>query len=231
MKCNVERVVEALIGVELAATRKAAAKAAEKEAHPSPQPVVTVSRTYGSLGREVAETLAARLGVRCCDREILEGVARRAQVDVRLVERLDERVKAIKGDWWRAFVSGNSLSRDAYLGHLVKVVLGISQTGGVILGRGANFILRDEQQFRLRVVGSLDVCAGRIAKRKEMDLVDARRRVIELNSQRAAFVRDFLGADTARAEAYDLVANTDRLSVDSIVEMVLLGMRHGDAGT
>lgn len=231
MKCNVERVVEALIGIELAATRKAAASAAEKQAHASPPPVVTVSRTYGSLGRKVAETLAARLGVRCCDREILEGVARRAQVDVGLVERLDERVKAVKGDWWRAFVSGRSLSGDAYLGHLVKVVLGVSQTGGVILGRGANFILRDEQQFRLRVVGSLDVCAGRIARRKGIDLVDARRRVIEMNSQRTAFVRDFLGADTASAEAYDLVANTDRLPVDSIVEMVLLGMHHRDAGT
>jgi cytidylate kinase len=109
-------------------------------------------------------------------------------------------------------------------------VLGISQTGGVILGRGANFILRDQQQFRLRVVGSLDVCAGRVAKRKGIDLVEARRRVAEVNSQRAAFVRDFLGADTTRPEAYDLVVNTDRLSVDAIVEMVMLAMRHG-AGT
>ena len=224
MKCNVERVIEALIGVELAAARGAAAK---KQAH-SPHPlVVTVSRTYGSLGRVVAETLAERLGVRCCDREILEGVARRAQVDVELVERLDERVKAIKGDWWRAFVTGKSLSRDAYLGYLVKVVLAISQTGGVILGRGANFILRDQQQFRLRVVGSLDVCAGRIAKRKGIDLVEAGRRVTEMNSQRAAFVRDFLRGDASRPEAYDLVVNTDRLSVDTIVEMVMLAMRRG----
>ena len=224
MKCNVERVIEALIGVELAAARGAAAK---KQAHSRHPPVVTVSRTYGSLGRVVAETLAARLGVRCCDREILEGVARRAQVDVELVERLDERVKAIKGDWWRAFVTGKSLSRDAYLGYLVKVVLAISQTGGVILGRGANFILRDQQQFRLRVVGSRDVCAGRIAKRKGIDLVEAGRRVTEVNSRRAAFVRDFLGGDTSRPEAYDLVVNTDRLSVDTIVEMVMLAMPHG----
>jgi hypothetical protein len=224
MKCNVERVIEALIGVELTAARGAAAK---KQAHSPHLPVVTVSRTYGSLGRVVAETLAARLGVRCCDREILEGVARRAQVDVELVERLDERVKAIKGDWWRAFVTGKSLSRDAYLGYLVKVVLAISQTGGVILGRGANFILRDQQQFRLRVVGSRDVCAARIAKRKGIALVEAGRRVTEVNSQRAAFVRDFLGGDTSRPEAYDLVVNTDRLSVDTIVEMVMLAMPHG----
>ena len=58
MRCSVERLIEALIGMELAQERKAAEeKAAAARAASF---VVTVSRGFGALGREVAEALAAK---------------------------------------------------------------------------------------------------------------------------------------------------------------------------
>ena len=74
MKCSVERLIEALIGIELAQARKAAEEKAMQARKASY--VVTISRSYGSHGHQIGQALADRLGVRCCDRAILEGVAK-----------------------------------------------------------------------------------------------------------------------------------------------------------
>ena len=51
MKCSVERLIEALIGIELAQARKAAEEKAMQARKASY--VVTVSRSYGSLAKRL----------------------------------------------------------------------------------------------------------------------------------------------------------------------------------
>ena len=104
------------------------------------------------LAAPTAQALADTLGVRCCDRMILQEVARRAHVDVELVRRLDERVSNIGSDWWKTIFREKSYSKERYLHHLVKVILNISKKGGVIVGRGAHLILGPERCFRVRIV-------------------------------------------------------------------------------
>ena len=153
MKCSVERLIEALIGAEIARERKVAEERAAHELHSTY--VVTVSRGYGALGKETAQALADTLGVSCCDRMILQEVAKRAHVDAELIQRLDEHVENFGSDWWRSLFSGKSYPRERYLHHLIKVVLNISVKGGVIVGRGAHLILGPRRCFRVRIVGSL----------------------------------------------------------------------------
>ena len=102
---------------------------------------IILTKLDGTAKGGIIFAIADRLGVRCCDREILEGVASRAHVDVELVNTLDEHVKGIEGNWWQSLFKGERLSREQYYHHLVKVVLSISRNGGVIVGRGAHLIL------------------------------------------------------------------------------------------
>ena len=148
MKCSVERLIEALIASEIARERKAAEACSAAQRRSTY--VLTVSRGYGALGKETAQKLADTLGVRCCDRYILQEVAKRANVDVELVRRLDDRVNRINGNWWESLFKGRSYPKERYLQHLVKVVLNISTKGGVIVGRGAHLILGPERLERLR---------------------------------------------------------------------------------
>ncbi|MDX2458405.1 MAG: cytidylate kinase-like family protein [Gammaproteobacteria bacterium] len=222
MKCSVERLIEALIGVELARERKAAeekAAQARKAGY-----VVTVSRGYGSLGKRIAEALADRLEVRCCDRSILEGVAQRADVDIKLVERLDENLEHVSTLPWKAFFKGKSFPKERYLHYLVKVVLNISKKGGVIVGRGAHLILGPNRTFRVRIIGSLDVCAQRVAEREELDIEVARERVVTVNRQRADYLEQLYGEGIDDCSDYDLVLNTDRFALEQAVALILHGM-------
>ena len=223
MKCSVERLIEALIGVELAQERKAAEDKAERARQASY--VVTVSRSYGSLGKQVAQALADRLGVRCCDRTILEEVAKRADVDVELVKKLDENVRHIKVEPWKAFFKGKTFPRERYLHHLVKVVLNISKKGGVIVGRGAHLILGPGKAFRVRIIGTLEPCAARVAERKQLDLEAARKRVEMVNHERAEYLQQLYGVAIDDCSDYDLVINSDRFDVQQMVGMILNGMQ------
>ena len=223
MKCSVERLLEALIGIEVAQERKAAeekAALARKASY-----VVTVSRGYGSLGKIIAQALADRLGVRCCDRSILEGVAKHADVDVELVKRLDENIEPSVALPWTAFFKGKSLPKERYLQHLVKVVLNISKKGGVIVGRGAHLILGPDRAFRVRVIGSLEVCAQRVVERDQLDIEAARERVMTINRQRADYLQQLYGEGINDCSDYDLTINTDRFGVDSAIELILHSMQ------
>lgn len=224
MKCNVERLIEALVGAAVIAERNkrneiAARKQREKY-------VVTVSRNCGAQGKQTAQMLADRLGVRCCDREILEGVASRAHVDVDLVNTLDEHVKGIEGNWWQSLFKGKSLSRQQYYHHLVKVVLSISRNGGVIVGRGAHLILGPERAFRVRIVGSLSRCAERVAARESLDIEAARQRVLEVDRDRSEYIRELYDVDVEDASFYDLILNSDRFGAESMVESILFAMQN-----
>ena len=56
----------------------------------SPVRVITVEREYGSRGAEFAHDLAARLGWRLLDAELVAGAARSAGVDPKLASKFDE---------------------------------------------------------------------------------------------------------------------------------------------
>ena len=223
MKCSAERLIEALIGVELAQERKAAEEKAAQARQASY--VVTISRGFGSLGKEVAQALAGRLGVRCCDRTILEEVARRADVDVELVQKLDENIQHIKVEPWKAFFKGKSYSRERYLHHLVKVVLNISKQGGVIVGRGAHLILGPGKAFRVRIIGGLEPCAVRVAGREQLDLEAARKRIETVNRDRAGYLQQLYGVVIDDCSDYDLVINSDRFDVQQMVGLIINGMQ------
>ena len=222
MQCDVERLVNALIGAEMLAQRKYAERTASQQA---PAAVVTLSRGCGARGGQLARLLADKLGVCCYDREILDAVARRAAVDIDLVKSLDEHARRSRGDWWRSLVQGKGLSRDDYARHLVKVILGIARTGGVIVGRGANLILEPREAFRVRVVGSLSECAARVAEREGLGMQAARQRVQQCDAGRSRYIRRLYGADIEDSRRYDLVMNSDRLTPAGMVDSILVALR------
>jgi len=223
MKCSVERLIEALIGIELAQERKAAQEKADKERRASY--VVTVSRGFGSNGKKVAQALADRLGVRCCDRTILQEVAARADVDVELVKKLDENIDKSSARLWKALFGDKTYSQERYLRHLVKVVLSISKKGGVIVGRGAHLILGPGRAFRVRIIGSPDACAARVAEREGIGLDAARKLVETINRERAEYLREIYGERIDECSDYDIVINSDRYDVPQMVGLILNDMK------
>ena len=221
MRCSADRLVEALIAIQMLDYQKHQSSKGTRSTKPA---VVTISRECGSMGAQVAQLLADALEVRCCDRVILQEVARRANVDENLVKALDQHVSELEDHWWKKLLHKEALSYEDYYQNLVKTVLSISRTGGVIVGRGANHILGEKRAFRVRVTGSLDKCAEFISERDKVDMKLAMQKARRSNKERAEYIHKLYNADINDPTHYDLVLNSDRFSREQIVDLILLAM-------
>jgi cytidylate kinase len=197
-----------------------------REARTRPPPtVITVSSSAGAGGDEVAHKLAARLQLELFNKDIINAVAEESHVHRRVLERLDERVDGMKGAWLRSLVTGENMFKETFRRNLINVILGIACNGGVILGRGANFILAYRPVLRIRVLGSPRVCVERVSSARGVALETAETLVSDTDRSRLEFIRTMYHRDINDPLAYDLMMNSDRLESDAIVELALSALK------
>ena len=184
-------------------------------------PAVTISRDPGSGGRIIAAKLAEKLGFHVFYREVLHEMAKSAEVSEYLLESLDEKGHSVLEDWISSLVYERFLWPDQYLQHLMKVVGTIAKHGrAVIVGRGANFILPPGRQFRVRVTAPQKLRIERVAREFNISQDQAKRRVIRTESERKAFIRKYFNSDIADPVNYDLILNSEILSIDHAVNLI-----------
>ena len=183
--------------------------------------IITVSREPGSGGRIVAGKLAEKLGIDIFHQEVINEIAKRADVSEKLLETLDERGLSILEDWISSLVYDRHLWPDEYMQHLMKVVGTIGKHGrAVIVGRGANFVLPPEKKFSVRIVAPQSWRIQNVSKEYDITPEEAKRRVMQTESDRRAFIRKYFNADITDPTNYDLVINTATLNVDDAVNVI-----------
>lgn len=225
MRCNADRLIQGLVTAQLKEQHALDNRKTQQVWEKSETLVVTISRNFGSLGKIVGKLLADTLEVRCCDRYILQEVARRANTDEELVKVLDEHISRIDKHWWSTLITKNTFSYEDYYKYLVKTVFSISLRGGVIIGRGANLILGPERAFRVRIVGSPLICAKRVAERENISMEEAMQKVQDVDRERAEYTRKLYDADIDDPLSYDIVLNSDRYDQVQLVELILEAMK------
>jgi len=197
-----------------------------------PPPVITLSRDFGAGGNTIASLLAARLGVEVYDREILDEISKESKVDSELMAQLDEKVRADKTSAWiRSIFTNNTAFPTSYRHHLVNVVLGICNTGGIIMGRGGHIILAARHAFRVRIVGSEERCAERIAERDGISIEEARAKIGSVNRERDDFLWKMFHRRVSDASLFDMIINTDQFqSLESVADILWLAMQQSERG-
>ena len=174
------------------------------------KPLVAMARDRGSGGDEIGRGLAAALEVECYDKELIDRIATLAHADKRVIETLDETVKDRMELWLSSMLLKQRYSSSDYLRSLVHVVVGIAPLGGVIVGRACHLILERFRVFRVRVVGSPERCAQRLADQQGGgDLDKLVKEAKTINAQRAQFVLENFKVRLDDATQFDLVINTD----------------------
>ncbi len=188
------------------------------------KPVITISRTIGSGGDEIARLVAERLGIELYDAEIINAIAAAANVSPTLLEALNEKLDAVDA-WIYSAVFGKHVSRDEYVRFLSTVVRGLYHTGGIIVGRGSHVILGGRDVLRVRIVGSVEACATRISEQEGTGYAEAKRKVQESNKRRGKFIWDLFHSRYNDPTNFDLVVNTDYFRrFEDVVEIVLLAV-------
>ncbi|MGD9113801.1 MAG: cytidylate kinase-like family protein [Desulfobacterales bacterium] len=184
--------------------------------------VLTVSMEPGSGGSSLAEVTAKRLGFDYFNRDIVEGIAKSAQIRASVIDTLEkERLSGIQ-DFISSLIKEHYIYPGIYLEHLLKIISTIGKHGrAVIVGRGANFILPPNERFSIRVVAPLELRIQNVARRYGVTIEKAKQRVIGRESKRRAFVRQSFNADISDPKNYDLTINTARMSIEDGVNAVI----------
>lgn len=178
--------------------------------------VLTISREFGSGGREIGLAVSNRLGYRMVDKErILSDAAKHGEAWERWSKELDERSPSIweRYDWsFRGFVALiQSIMLDYALNDRV-----------VLMGRGGNFLLKDiPYALRVRVRASLENRRERIMKRETVDMETALWLIEKTDRERSGFIRSIYGQDWDDPSHYDLVIDTDDAPIDASVNLLM----------
>lgn len=179
-------------------------------------PVLTISRTLGSGGAQIGKEVAKRLKYRYFDRDELLKRAKEKNYLKAELETLDE----------KGIPLFDVLFRDRpkeFLSFLHEVICDEAEKDDVvILGRGSQAILRDlVTAFHVRIDAPMDVRVRAVMERFNQSEAQARRRIKEVDSERANFVRQAFGVDWADPLQYHLVLNTGLMDLQTATKALI----------
>jgi cytidylate kinase len=188
--------------------------------------IVAMTREMGSLGKDVAAGLAQELGLPVVHHEIIDSLADKMRLRKSHVIRL---LDGQAGILERLTADDTSLSiytEDELCS------LAMRGNGAVIRGWGATHLLgRVPHVVRVRVCAPHALRRQRMLERLRTDddgFVDEEIR--RSDEAQAAIMRRYFNVDWADASHYDLVLNTERVTVPQCVEEILKLVRSAEFG-
>jgi cytidylate kinase len=185
------------------------------------RPVITISRLPGCDAWNIAKQISADLEIDFFDQEIVDEIAKNADVSRRVVETVDEQDNSIVLDWLSVLTTERHLWPNEYLDQLTRLIGTIGAHGhAVILGRGASYILPKEICLRVLVVAPLELRIRNVKDTYGVSEKVARQNVINRESDRVAFIRRYFHVDMLDPVNYDLVFNMGMCEQDIVVEML-----------
>jgi cytidylate kinase len=179
-------------------------------------PVIALTQEMGSLAKDVALRLAETGGLTVQRNEVAENVAGRMQVPASLIRRLREGKAGL--------VERLSTDKQQVAVYTAEEVFAQAERGNTVLrGWGATCLLRPVQHVvRVRVTRSFE---HRVAWLMENlgtdDREAAESEVRRSDAAHAQRMNAQFGVTWGDPLLYDMVLNTDRLSVESCADMVL----------
>lgn len=110
-----------------------------------------------------------------------------------------------------------------YLNRLQSVIYEIAKKGDAIFfGRGGQFLLQSfDCAFHILVTGSMEKRIRRVMEEKQVGREMAEKIINRSDHDKKNFIKFAYDEDWLNPRLYDLLLNTDKLSVDSTVKMIV----------
>lgn len=189
--------------------------------------IITISREFGSGGRELGKRMADIMHWDYYDREIIETVAKEEGLDADYVQAVLER-----HEWWTVPISFHrsfSVSTAPNTELLVRekeVIERIAAAGRncIIVGRNADFFLRNNHPFRIFVCAEMDTklrrCRERSTNQEKLSDKEIEKQIKRIDRNRAA-VRELVSGDCwGNRLCYHLTVNTTDWEIKDLAPVV-----------
>ncbi len=200
--------------------------------------LVAISAAYGAGGSSIGPAVAQRLGVPFVDRAIPRGVAARLNVSFDEAAAYDEPTGR---RWLDRMLSGflgadtgapaplpaETVTSEDFRRATEEVLVRQAATGqGVILGRGAVVVLRDDPRaLRVRLYGPPERRVEQAMRIQGVDRETAERARRRLDQTHSTYLREFYGADIDDPSLYHLTLDSTAIDSEACVELIARAAR------
>lgn len=193
--------------------------------------IITIGREFGSGGREVGKRLAEELCIAYYDNEIITEIAKRTEMAESYVQHVMENGPSamIPLTIGRTFYMGvdpvmeqnNTIYREQS-----RIVQEMAQKSDcVIVGRSADYILRDMDPFRLFIYAEMkfkiERCRNRAQEQEQFTDKELKRHIQDVDKKRARYYQFFTGQTWGERLNYDLCINTSNRQMKELVQAIV----------
>lgn len=189
--------------------------------------IITISREFGSGGRELGRRLADFLGYDYYDKEIVAAIAGQKGLDEGYVEKTLENHmwQAMPMTFRRSFASANAMqeTQTGLLLEQTRVIEGIAKAGRdcVIVGRNADMLLAAEKPFSIFVCAEMEKkiqrCMERAGEGERLSRREIQQNIRRIDKNRAR-TREILGGSRwGDCHTYHLTINTTDWDIKELI--------------
>ena len=177
--------------------------------------VITISRELGSLGTEIARGVAQELNYEYADKEMVGKIMATYGIAAPEMDKFDEK----KPPLWDSL----SIQRRNFL-HIIQMAIYdlARKSRVVIVGRGGQVLLKDlPGTLHVRIFAPLNVRLRRLIESERVDEKQAGLMIRQSDHDSSGYIKSFFNADWDDSNLYDLLINTEKLSVETGVKLII----------
>lgn len=195
--------------------------------------IITISREYGSGGRQIGKAVAERLGIAFYDKEIISLTAEKSGLSHEFIANNEQRVRS-------GFIENLSASAAYTSGFLASPYLPLAESifisqaqvirdiaakeSAVIVGRCADYILAGrENSIHVFVHAPMEARVKRIMALYHLDEAAAIKTIAKSDKERGNHYFRYTDQKWGKAQNYDISVNSSLMGVEKTAEM-LAGM-------
>ena len=188
--------------------------------------IITISREFGSGGRELGKHLSEILGIAYYDHEIIKGISERTGLAEKYVSSIVEKQTAMDYPIAIGRTLGSKLGPQFHIGikiyteqsNLIRELADKSDC--LIMGRCSDYILREHDPFNIFVHASMASrllrCRRRAPENENMSDEEMKNNIRRIDESRARYYEFFTQQKWGAKENYTLCINTSNTVINEI---------------
>lgn len=189
--------------------------------------VITISREFGSGGREIGKFLARQLGFEYYDSELIRLAAEKSGYSPEYIEQNEQAIKnPVLHDffaWYAGSLEESELPKvDQLFQKESQLIRELAQKGScIIVGRLANYILKDMPTAYHVFIGADNASkVKRVSERDRLSEKMAASKVKKVNHERAVHCRHFTKTEWGNVKNYNLCIQSNDFGIEETAQII-----------
>ena len=195
--------------------------------------LISVGRQFGSGGRQVADALGEKLGLKVYDNELISQAAAESGFSEHLLARSDEKRRIFSIS--NFLTSGRFGVPDNYLGDngmfmiQSQVIKNIAEKeSAIFIGRCSDYILRNSDCLSVFISAPMVNRVKRVSERMGLSELEAENLILKKDKSRENYYNYFTFRSWGKADNYHICLDSSVLGIDGTADAIIRFLKARD---